>query len=1677
MSNNNSSNANPYSLIPELGDYVTIISDVYRSTTGRIIYRDLGLIRIRPFTSSNTAVDFPLDEQGQFIETLGVTEVQIHEKRKYPHYSKQLSTVPGEILEFYNTDGTTGPVQKTVFEIIATDQYDAIKLDDGTVLDFGFIGPAAPYFVIRPVAAKETEELGLELEPEPEVNFPEIDISLLPAALVEEIPSEERTYSDTEQREDMFVSLLLNIPQKRQKDAKVMKAIYRETDVLLALKNSVVERDESGAVNPESEGRSYRCVTIQEALEKQPTGAPISALIPVAAVKKALYISDIQDESDRHNVVIRNENRNLFDSVSAGRVFASQTAINPFFAYIQNYLKSFEAYTAAGSGTKRIRIDQDVLRSEIPPTKVEGFINLANTVDRRKGAADDLTSDYIGSIDDRLIRLVGPARMRKGIRTDTQMDDERYNSVVVASGDSAETIGHILLSKELASFRSPVRSSVLLWDVHASEASRIRVRLFYKTLTAQWEDQLVITDDVAVDLSPLVSERLTNSLAIITPENVSVLDSLGLRNLELTDSVFDIVKTKNTSSQAIWDSTFKALQRRALKSLEEEAKPVFPTVASAESRLFSEDVLGNELFRVPMTFIKEKETLLLESDLVLANDILKYAELTYGQFWYALTSGDPVIIAEREAIFNSEQERQNRNIRTKRQYVKEFTARPDINPCIHVQEYEKVKGIRNDEERMLIFDTFVKKYQAGQNGNNILCGTCGKDLVCKHEILLLQEFLHPGRGVALHKTLLLEYSGPVFEGAYICKNCGQKIAELEYDTHMEFDDEGRPLVGRSVIKDTGDDETDFAVALREEGGDKIPFEGVDLAIYFVARTLFERAGIVANISMYKRVIMSAQEYLKDSKRVFERGVYDPRRTAAIKAAKPGAPVPPTYDSYFATSQIGILGALLVLELQTSDLEVTFAASGCQFSRDGFPLAGDAPAVAGTGALKYVACVVSSILRNDTPWNKTVWSPETQIKRRSDMCEQTVLNALNSVLCIKVGAVAPVPLSTITSMYRDKLEAARTSRMIAGADGDEQRLLSNADRVPPSFRPFARIRAIAANEETPIGNKEQFIKQLSSSDILQLAPLVNNRIQQVAQKVIVAMNTSAKETGFIPEKTVRSDSACCFSKLSVLAVAGFGVGGLSDIGLLEETNLLGAADMIISRRDPAASECGTHVFVPWSAPHTEIILPEADPTVYYKLFIKHCFVNGRNYGGVHELGDNYTCRNCKFAYPKELTYLTANDIPNDSRRGKAMDELADKRKDVSLAALAAQGVDVNESTFRNLEEAIRMLKTVPIVPPVIQTPFMELLLELATPLNTLLPSASADWRVLVTAVTKIQSEGIKSGVQRRREFGDFSRRYDMLIPALETIFKKYYGTTPSAIAAIARIIAALKTTTANPEYAVGNLQTVFVTPAEQIAHEFTNADVNAHKWFPTLSRHHEEDLKKIWKKTNIITTTGIEALKELSEGAKNIVQIALTRFTAWLGPSLKIWRTGLRAGNNFTLEEYILVLQWTIHSGCLSLLTDSSPLYAGADSPAEKAEAVGYIAKWIGDALGAASENIKRYQLSVVQIAEALHARAELEKAFFIKKFDDLDKDLRKIELIKKSLKIGDWAVGTVKNLFSYDADFYEIQRDQRAAMGLPEFGAGDTPQVSAADRYGFFSSGGSSGGEGTEHRAPQDEDY
>jgi hypothetical protein len=93
-------------------------------------------------------------------------------------------------------------------------------------------------------------------------------------------------------------------------------------------------------------------------------------------------------------------------------------------------------------------------------------------------------------------------------------------------------------------------------------------------------------------------------------------------------------------------------------------------------------------------------------------------------------------------------------------------------------------------------------------------------------------------------------------------------------------------------------------------------------------------------------------------------------------------------------------------------------------------------------------------------------------------------------------------------------------------------------------------------------------------------------------------------------------------------------------------------------------------------------------------------------------------------------------------------------------------------------------------------------------------------------------------------------------------------------------------------------------------------------------------------------------------------------------------------------------------------------------------------------------------------------RAEAEKVSMINRLAKMTPEEKKVELMKKRLGLGDWAVGGTKAIYQYDPEQYERERAQRSEMGLAEFGG----VPGGADDYG----GGGEGGYDNDQMAADD---
>ena len=1643
--------SDPSLLNPELGDCVTVVYH-HKKLTGYIIYRDASLIRIRPEYVINMATDFPMDpETGTFLPEAGVTEVIVHEKAADYHFAVQLGVFPGDRLEFYQMDGTSMNDGGEVAQVIATEEEDKIVLTNGRVLDFQFLGVPPPIGIIMPTSTEEAEPENNEAEapelvdeePTADEQFPDID-DVAAVNLVEEIATSEVTYSDSIQREAMFVDMLIDTPAVKQKDPRVLRNLYRKTDILLALKNSVLTRNDTGTIVP-NQHRSYLAKTVQEALAKQPVRIPLAALLPVAAVKKVLYIDKAKGD-DETDADVDDLN---YDDLDVRRDFASlsipQDVATNWLQALNDTLYRTPAFVSKTYNNEIIGTDQDVLRS-IPNVQMmglpSGFPTSKMTL-RGEGRrfAPPLTSEYIQGVNDRSGRLLSPTFI---------VDPVSRQRIQLTAGDTAATTAHILLSKDLTEYRSPTRSSILLWDVLSSEKSRKRTKVFYALIQDSLEKQVIIRDgEEQVNLAEQLCKRVEPSLNFMSRSVITAVDSLGLKSLEFDSDLMNCLATAIQKGCEMWDRTFQQLMKRSIESLQSgEIAPIFP-LSDAGSALWNQTVMENKDIQIAMDVLAARETSLLPTTSAKAAFLFSEANQTLSALWYRLASKatDEAVVAATQT-YRAERVRLERNQLNKQAENAKIAAQPELNPCVHVHELEVIMNIRNDARRMKLLRRFIDRMKAGIQDNWIICRLCDQHLICKHEILLMEEFNHPGRGDKLHKSLLLDFAAPiVFEGAYICKNCGQKISELEYDTSMEFDDDGRPMVGRTVLEE----ETMDAAAATAGADDAAEGEEGDMIVIkegskehseqqTLIRTVVEYCGIIALPELMERVTNATADYT--AKNLKSETAYKKIGDAAIAAQKTEKMKDemrkklPSYAQYLANSKIVFTSAFVILEILTQKTAIPFPAVGCKFVRSGYPLTQredtDEKIYRDDSVFKYVSCVVASINKSSDPWVNAQWS-KLDLEPRKAVVMQKVLVELKSI--VTKAASAPS-----VETYKVALDG------VVNAEGVKKDLPSMFDRLPLQFRPIPNPEFAGAPNENAIQNVQQFQKDLATAAVTEIAPYIKDRQQQILQRSLKSLHETSAEflkgAGQSEAAAHRSDSSCCFKPLAEVAVVGNGLLSMQNQSAVKEMELLENAEAVMRHRDPAASCCGTHIMVPWFAPAITSEMATPDSDTYYRLFLKHCF-RGDNKGRVHEFNIYVTesenvrghrCRHCMFVYPEALTWLTmANVSETNSKKLEAIIEgLAGKRKELSLQAFVNQQVTINEQTFHELEDTIRLFKNVP-QPAIPSTPtILSDLEDMYSVLKTapVLPNAEQEF----LQFTEIMSNLFHATSASKREDGivKFILTFNSLATYFEATLRQYNVENPEEIL----MLFASMTENMVSAQAARNVHNLIVTEAEKIANEGYTPDVEPTKWIPRISDSHKQRLKDVWKNQSKLVMDAATELRELPDNIKIEIRRVLRSFTSWMGRWMQFWVTNLRTAPNFHELESRYFLRWSVLTGFVSITNPLSPLLNTLPQATLKA-ALPYIVRLFADLVYEYKIH-KKYQMTLSDIDDSIHDKREREKRLFIKHFDDLDNEMRKVELINKKLGLGFFAEAKAK-AGRYDADVFDIESHRLTEMGVEDF--------------------------------------
>jgi hypothetical protein len=1633
-------------LVPELGDEIKIVGKT-GSIHGIIVYRSERMIRVRPLSDKTVVYEFPLTEDAEYAPELGITETYLDPKKKATddHFSVQMEVGPNNVVEFYDREGN--PTRKKVLQVIATATLDGLKFTDGESMDFGFIGLPEPYVTFLDItnveedanlANQAVEAERLVPEPEPEVSEGDDLIAQLLQQqgdiTQDETAQINKPYPEDQQRQEMFISVMQMIAPKaeQQKNPRVLRRAYIETDLLAALKRSVVQ------LNPQGQpllntSKSLIVDTVDDVLRHAPP-----FIMPIVQIQKTLttatqdlYDDDVEYVSERTTL---SEAKDGFDAF-AKAVNQPRRTENAFEMYQRQLTDAFKPYAIHASGNINVINDMEVYVGAPGGGGVKGFSNVKALV--KKGEY------YAVSIDDTKDVAVYAARL---LSEGKSFADPIANKLITLQpADTGKRTGAILLSPGLAYTRIGEQSSVLLWDIHASEWSRANSFKFKSRLFEAKDVQIFKGNEpVSVPIREVLHSRLQPSLSFMSWANACVMDSIGLRALEMTREQMHEFHLKLVKGQLNWDVAMAKMKEETRDHLSQKSTfPIKPVVNMKDTTLYSEAVLADVSLSGFMEKYNSRETLFKDYDLAFTAALMD--ETHYGtllSYWSALVSQtSQEMIEETRRVYVSETQKQLRKQETQRELRRRFVAAPTINKCPHVREYEVVNKINNDSERMKALEAFVRKFNGGTQNNFVKCNRCIQNLVCKHELLLIQEYKIQDQSTAIHKQLVLEYGGPVFMGTYICKNCGQKISNLEFDTHLEFDDEGRPLVGRNVLlpdEDQAAQDEEASRAGHDARAAYITDSSKDLSrdfeLYQNIKRVFEEAHILLSDELAKTLLHELKIFL---------GTLAPKdKYNAVRLQLKHLKMP-EYTIFHSQQIVGALGALAVIELQNLPADIPIPNRACPYSRSGFPidyLDGVKTDPIDMGAINYITCVLGLINSTQAPWSEVLWSASKNPDERHKLIQAALVSALAGMRGLDKtlkGAKPPIP--TVTDAQTKRLRAAYAARTTVIQVRVEENGVpmemkpSDADRLPSHFHPCPRYEQTSAADAIKMGNADRFESNVQTAAIPEIKPVVGARMQQLQQDIMYQINDDVNATA--ANRT--------FSMKDVATVGlGYTSSKLSD-PIRAEYELMSQSYKYLDRRDPSRPNTGTHYYVPWEAPPADMAEIRPDESIYYKLFSKVCAI-GDNVGGSHEFTYGNVCRYCRFQLHDALIYETNSEIPPAAKNVNDLQAAqAARRKAAVEEACGVIGVSINEISFNELRATINTRKQV-------AQQFESAggnIAERVVALGRFLPPAAIDILAqIVAGLEVIKTENLQ-GERRIVPMIAFYRAMDAAQEKLVNTIVEMLPSTQTEEQRRKRTedlftkLTAILAKVAGDE-CLRSMKRIFILNSRFIRADKLTPSMPVQRWIPNVYTGHLEDLQKRIATLDTLVQTSHEQFEEQfnaedDAGNRDLLAVVLQNISLKLGALLRYWQANIRPNQMFAIQEnvneYSAVLRW-----CMLTIINSE--MAALTTP-EVRPVKQFIAEWILNSIESEDRTYAIYRKTPEEIKASMNDRREREKAHKIKKQDD-EKDPEIRKLMRTALKLG-YGEDAILRKTGYNADAEALRFAELQALGVAGVDRGD----------------------------------
>lgn len=1320
----------------ELGDRIYIEGGRYNEARGRIYYIDDELLRLLPEGAPDRLIDIPIVDGGLDeklgIESLYlvskranpafVAQIDAHVGEIADTFTAEGALGPQyTIVEINEAEDWLVLQDSTGGQIRLDCGFKGISLDE----PFAVLRPRQriePQAIANNMSAKIAGEEGVEAAKEPEEAVEENAFENVEIEEEEEVlglverPAIERTYPDRVQRDEMFRNILEDLPVSEQKSSQRQKEIRQFVEQCMLLRNEVVTYDATG----EPSGTiSTSFQTIRELLEQ----GDVPLARPVLQASRTLYLDKVEGDENpieipgvavniqylQDNVDDSNQFLNTQLAGSSG-LLATQDSLPNWYQGWESFFQRFmQPWTSKGGpeettvfgGAKEFFRAPTPDGTELSAAGIPHYLIAAKEKARKEGEKQGLSEAKLEEYIKMKVANEAPMKAFDGRRR-INVTVENIGKVVMplqrGLGPRTTLLNDKKPPRRIESGDSGVISSNLIFPLTAQrDLGKNRSGLLAKDIAfAQIRSKTVL--DIFKELGGIPDEAIAGGVLSVGPDgntegNISIEDwihSQPLRLRGLGDAIIETLNLGLTQKEFTHDQQEVLINK--IKQLRATVKGTILAQHTASVKEISQLRLENNTFLQGEALEELMIVLTSEPQLQQRAEELQQLLPAYKENDIAIVGGictnsSELFLTTMAGIPGPLARERNRKAReafleTLRQTLLKVLHRetagqePEPISCPHTRSLQQIRKVRDNDDRMKLFAKFLARFQGPRVDNWVKCAASAKgnahNLVCYHEVLLLKEYLYPREKDVIHKELLLAFSGGVFQGRYICKNCGQAISNLEFEQTIEFDDNGRPMSGRAVLVDKDEiqsKEFELLLGVPAEGTEKAEFQNdTQQKIYEVGRQLLDVLGIYVERQAYEHIIERVEsEIMKQP----TRDEYARMILAKTKAGKMEGKAL-DYDVLISRIMVSSVGAHVLIEIQAHipDYVVRSKLPGCVAGFTGYPLGKEEDK---TG-INYIACALASIKRNEQPWNLTGFLLQPNDKKRQEMIAAAVLK-----LAVDASKTASVQhLLTLKRAHYEKLYG-----FVDVGNTIQEKTLTR-------FLPIQTYLTVEQAAQAVV------------------VPAAANP-SELSQSWIQGAHRIARENGTFVRGSPFSETSSCFTEIS------------DADGFWKEK--MSALPPLPPKIAPRGQSC-SQVVLPFTPRKMPRLLTEPPEELFYRVFLRVCY-DGSRKGLPHEPGYTHKCIHCGFVFPEDsYTESPAPPLIKDLYKEwqSEMDAIITKGK----SALETQKIAVTKETFQDVLDTSH--KRFHVEPYDVQKPVAGI--GLLRKLLAIEPAPFEGWRVLM-----------------------------------------------------------------------------------------------------------------------------------------------------------------------------------------------------------------------------------------------------------------------------------------------------------------------------------------------------------